>query len=73
MSTTTAHAGGFLVRYELDPQIIIANAGAVSPLRQIGRVVTTAFSARAGSVTAQRELLALHERLVAAGEGEGGG
>ncbi|MFL5835698.1 MAG: hypothetical protein ACJ76K_03800 [Solirubrobacteraceae bacterium] len=54
MSTTTAHAGGFLVRYELDPQIIIANAGAVSPLRQIGEVVTTAFSARAGSVTAQR-------------------
>jgi hypothetical protein len=29
-------------------------------------------SARAGSVTAQRELLALHERLVAAGEGEDG-
>jgi hypothetical protein len=29
-------------------------------------------SARAGSVTAQRELLSLHQRLVAAGEGEDG-
>jgi hypothetical protein len=29
-------------------------------------------SARAGSVTAQRELLSLHERLVAAGEGDDG-
>ena len=29
-------------------------------------------SARAGSVTAQRELLALHERLVQAGEGDDG-
>jgi HK97 family phage major capsid protein len=39
--STTGTAGGFLVPYELDPQIIIANAGAVSPLRQIARVVTT--------------------------------
>jgi integrase len=29
---------------ELDPQIIISSAGAVSPLRQISRVATTAFN-----------------------------
>jgi HK97 family phage major capsid protein len=39
---TTGTAGGFLVPYELDPSIIIANAGATSPLRQISRVATTA-------------------------------
>jgi HK97 family phage major capsid protein len=32
---------GFLIPYELDPQILIAHAGAISPLRQIGRVVQT--------------------------------
>ncbi len=31
---TGGTAGGFLVPYELDPQIIIASAGAVSPLRR---------------------------------------
>jgi HK97 family phage major capsid protein len=36
--------GGFLAPYELDPQILIANAGAISPLRQIARVATTAFN-----------------------------
>lgn len=40
--STTGTAGGFLVPYELDPSIIIAGAGAVSPLREIARVVTTA-------------------------------
>jgi HK97 family phage major capsid protein len=39
---TTGTAGGFLVPYELDPSIIIANAGAVSPLREISRTVVTA-------------------------------
>jgi HK97 family phage major capsid protein len=43
---TTGTAGGFLVPYELDPQILIANAGAVSPLRQISRVTTTAFNTK---------------------------
>jgi HK97 family phage major capsid protein len=38
---TSGTAGGFLVPYELDPQILIANAGAISPLRQISKVVTT--------------------------------
>jgi HK97 family phage major capsid protein len=42
MSIGTTTAGGFLVPYELDPSVIIAGTGAVSPLRQISRVVTTA-------------------------------
>jgi HK97 family phage major capsid protein len=44
MGLATGGAGGFLVPYELDPSVLIAGAGAVSPLRQIGRVVTTAFN-----------------------------
>jgi HK97 family phage major capsid protein len=39
---TSGTAGGFLVPYELDPQILISNAGGVSPLREISRVATTA-------------------------------
>jgi HK97 family phage major capsid protein len=39
---TSGTAGGFLVPYELDPSIILAGAGAISPLRQISRVATTA-------------------------------
>jgi HK97 family phage major capsid protein len=42
--STSGTAGGFLVPYELDPQIIISSAGALSPLRQIARVVSTAFN-----------------------------
>jgi HK97 family phage major capsid protein len=38
----TGAQGGFLVPYELDPSIVIAGVGAVSPLRQISRVATTA-------------------------------
>jgi len=41
-----SQGGGFLVPYELDPQILIANAGAVSPLRQIARITTTAFNVK---------------------------
>jgi HK97 family phage major capsid protein len=41
MNLGTGGAGGFLVPYELDPQILIAGVGAVSPLRQIARVATT--------------------------------
>jgi HK97 family phage major capsid protein len=40
----TGTAGGFLVPYELDPQIIISSAGAISPLRQIARTATTAYN-----------------------------
>ena len=39
--STAGTAGGFLVPYELDPSIILAGVGAISPLRQIARVVTT--------------------------------
>jgi predicted phage gp36 major capsid-like protein len=39
---TSGTAGGFLVPYELDPKILISNAGSISPLREISRVATTA-------------------------------
>jgi HK97 family phage major capsid protein len=41
-----SQGGAFLVPYELDPQIVIANAGSVSPLRQIARVETTALNTK---------------------------
>jgi predicted phage gp36 major capsid-like protein len=41
MSLTGA-SGGFLVPYERDPNILIAVAGSVNPLRDICRVQTTA-------------------------------
>jgi HK97 family phage major capsid protein len=41
MSLGVAGSGGFLVPYELDPQIIIASGGSVSPMRQIARVTQT--------------------------------
>ena len=44
MSIGTTTAGGFLVPYELDPSILISGTGAVSPLRQISRVATTAYN-----------------------------
>lgn len=47
MSTTTAHAGGFLVRYELDPQIIIAT----TPVRS-RRCARSAGSSRPRSALA---------------------
>jgi HK97 family phage major capsid protein len=42
MALGAGGTGGFLVPYELDPAVVIASAGAVSPLREIARVVTTA-------------------------------
>jgi HK97 family phage major capsid protein len=39
-----SQGGGFLTPYELDPQIIIAGAGATNPIREIARVETTAFN-----------------------------
>jgi HK97 family phage major capsid protein len=41
MALGAGGTGGFLVPYELDPAIIISSAGAMSPLRQIARTVTT--------------------------------
>src|SRR3954449_1068197 len=37
-------AGGFLVPYELDPNIIISSAGYIDPMRAISRVATTAYN-----------------------------
>ena len=44
MALGAGGTGGFLVPYELDPSILIANAGAVSPLREVARVATTALN-----------------------------
>lgn len=44
MSLGTAGAGGFLVPYELDPQLTIANGGSVNPMRQVARVTQTAYN-----------------------------
>jgi HK97 family phage major capsid protein len=41
MSLATGPAGGFLVPYELDPQLTITNAGSVDPMRQVARVTQT--------------------------------
>jgi HK97 family phage major capsid protein len=41
MSLGTGPAGGFLVPYELDPQLTITNAGSVDPMRQVARVTQT--------------------------------
>lgn len=37
----TDSAGGFLVPFEIDPSVMITNAGSTNPLLQISRVVTT--------------------------------
>jgi len=37
----TDSAGGFLVPFELDPSVMITNAGSTNPLLQISRVVST--------------------------------
>jgi HK97 family phage major capsid protein len=44
MALGTGNLGGFMVPYELDPNIIITGAGAVDPMREVARVVTTAFN-----------------------------
>lgn len=44
MTLGTGTAGGFLVPYELDPNIIIASTGYVDPMREVARVETTAFN-----------------------------
>jgi HK97 family phage major capsid protein len=42
MSLGTTTAGGFLVPYALDPQILISSAGSIDPMRALARVETTA-------------------------------
>jgi HK97 family phage major capsid protein len=43
-SLTLGGSGGFLVPYELDPNIIISSTGYVDPMRQVSRVETTAYN-----------------------------
>jgi len=38
MSLGTTASGGFLVSYELDPQVLISGVGSVNPMRDIARV-----------------------------------
>ena len=42
MAIGTDSAGGFLLPVHLDPQIMLSNAGAVDPIRQLARVVSIA-------------------------------
>lgn len=44
MTLGAAGAGGFLVPYELDPNVLIAGTGAVDPMRAVARVETTAYN-----------------------------
>ncbi len=44
MALGTGGAGGFLVPYELDPQILISSGGSVDPMRQVARVTTSAYN-----------------------------
>jgi HK97 family phage major capsid protein len=44
MSLGTGSAGGFLVPYELDPNILISSAGSVDPIRTVARVTQTAYN-----------------------------
>lgn len=44
MSLGTTTAGGFLVPYELDPQLTIASAGSVNPMREVARVTQSAYN-----------------------------
>ena len=38
MSLGTTTAGGFLVSYEVDPQVLISGAGFINPMRDLARV-----------------------------------
>lgn len=42
----TGSAGGFLLPYELDPNIIISSTGYVDPMRAVSRVETTAYNTK---------------------------
>ena len=51
MNLGTTTAGGFLVPYELDPQLIIASGGSVSPMRAVARVVQSAVNEKRFTTT----------------------
>jgi HK97 family phage major capsid protein len=42
MSIGTTTAGGFLVPYALDPQVLISGSGSIDPMREVARVELTA-------------------------------
>lgn len=44
MTLGTGTAGGFMVPYELDPNVIVASTGYVDPMRQVARIETTAYN-----------------------------
>jgi HK97 family phage major capsid protein len=44
MTLGAGGAGGFLVPYELDPNVIISSSGYVDPMRAVARVETTAYN-----------------------------
>jgi HK97 family phage major capsid protein len=44
MGLGSGSGGGFLVPYELDPQILISSAGYIDPMRQLARVEQTAYN-----------------------------
>jgi HK97 family phage major capsid protein len=46
MTIGTPGGGGFMLPYELDPNIVIAGVGVVNPMRQVSRVVSTAFNTK---------------------------
>jgi HK97 family phage major capsid protein len=44
MALGTGSSGGFLVPYQLDPQILISSAGSIDPMRDVARVELTAVN-----------------------------
>jgi hypothetical protein len=45
----TGGNGGYLVPFTLDPTIVLNNAGAANPFRQISRIATTATNSWNGA------------------------
>jgi HK97 family phage major capsid protein len=41
-----AQGGGFMVPFELDPSVILANTGSVDPMRSVARVTTSAYNVK---------------------------
>jgi HK97 family phage major capsid protein len=44
MSIGAGSGGGFLLPFQLDPTVMLSSAGALNPVRQVSRVVTTAWN-----------------------------
>lgn len=65
LSLTGAN-GGFLVPFTLDPTVVLTNAGAANPFRQISRIATTATNSWNGAASAGVSAQWLAEAGVAA-------